>query len=182
MARAGMVNVGQLARDRWGDEGVTLVGFSSYEGTVIAGSEWGAPMEEMTVPPATEGTWEAILHHADTSNRLILTGDLVSADLAALTGGPAASGDARAAGRGGFEDPDRPGRRNPASAALDPRGHRAIGVVYDPRSEKYGNYVPSVLPDRYDALIHIDRSQAVRPLHMENRVDGELPETYPFGI
>lgn len=31
-----------------------------------------------------------------------------------------------------------------------PIGHRAIGVVYDPAREE-GNYVPSVLPERYDA-------------------------------
>ena len=42
MARAGMVNVGQLARERWGDDGV-IVGFSANGGTVIAGEEWGPP-------------------------------------------------------------------------------------------------------------------------------------------
>jgi hypothetical protein len=29
---------------------------------------------------------------------------------------------------------------------LEERDHRAIGVVYDPGSERYGNYVPTVLP------------------------------------
>jgi erythromycin esterase len=33
-------------------------------------------------------------------------------------------------------------------------GHRAIGVVYNPRQES-GNYVPSILPHRYDAFIFI---------------------------
>src|SRR5256885_12281581 len=28
------------------------------------------------------------------------------------------------------------------------RGHRAIGVVYDPERERYGNYVPTILPER----------------------------------
>jgi hypothetical protein len=31
--------------------------------------------------------------------------------------------------------------------------HRAIGVVYDPLREKTGNYVPSIMSKRYDALI-----------------------------
>ena len=44
-----------------------------------------------------------------------------------------------------------------------PRGHRAIGVVYNPRTES-GNYVPTNLPHRYDALIFIDQTQALRPL------------------
>lgn len=42
-------------------------------------------------------------------------------------------------------------------------GHRAIGVEYDPRSEG-GNYVPSVLPERYDAFVFIDKSTALHPL------------------
>jgi len=59
-------------------------------------------------------------------------------------------------------------------------GHRAIGVVYRPEQEQYGNYVPSMLPYRYDAFIFIDESKALFPLH--TKPDGhQLPETYPFG-
>jgi hypothetical protein len=35
---------------------------------------------------------------------------------------------------------------------LEMRGHRAIGVVYRPDYESYGNYVPAVLPRRCDAF------------------------------
>ena len=55
MVRSGMVNVGQLAREERGDEDVVLVGFGSYRGSVIAGARWGAPMQRMTVPPASQG-------------------------------------------------------------------------------------------------------------------------------
>lgn len=48
-------------------------------------------------------------------------------------------------------------------ALLKPRGHRAIGVVYDPGGET-GNYVTTVLPERYDAFLFIDRTTALRPL------------------
>ena len=59
--------------------------------------------------------------------------------------------------------------------------HRAVGVVYHPDRETYGNYVPTVLGDRYDAFCWFDRSQAVRPLHL--RTGGMLePETYPSGV
>jgi erythromycin esterase-like protein len=59
--------------------------------------------------------------------------------------------------------------------------HRAIGVVYHPRHEKPGNYVPSVMPERYDAFIFIDRSNALHPLHI--LPDGQqVPETFPFGV
>lgn len=43
-------------------------------------------------------------------------------------------------------------------------GHRAIGVVYNPEFEDYGNYVPSRLGSRYDAFIYIDRTNALTPI------------------
>jgi erythromycin esterase-like protein len=46
----------------------------------------------------------------------------------------------------------------------DRLGHRAIGVVYRPEYEQHGNYVPSVMSDRYDAFIYIDETQALHPL------------------
>jgi len=57
--------------------------------------------------------------------------------------------------------------------------HRAIGVVYHPHYEKIGNYVPSIMPQRYDAFIHIDTSEAVHPMRVF--VDkSQQPETYPW--
>lgn len=59
--------------------------------------------------------------------------------------------------------------------------HRAIGVVYRPAHEGYGNYVPSILAKRYDALIYLDKTQALHPLHLHpNKM--VVPETYPFGL
>ena len=43
-------------------------------------------------------------------------------------------------------------------------GHRAIGVVYNPEYEAYGNYVPSKMGSRYDAFIYIDETTALTPL------------------
>ncbi|WP_391207134.1 erythromycin esterase family protein [Psychrobacillus sp. L4] len=43
-------------------------------------------------------------------------------------------------------------------------GHRAIGVVYNPDFEAYGNYVPSKMSNRYDAFIYIDQTKALTPL------------------
>ncbi len=61
------------------------------------------------------------------------------------------------------------------------RGHRAIGVVYNPRTEDWGNYVPTILSERYDAFVYVEETRAVDPLHMAVLVDGEPPETYPSG-
>src|SRR5690606_28645926 len=63
MVDDGMVNLGQLARERWGDEVFTL-GFSTWRGRVIAARRWGAAMERMVVPEAPHGSWEDLLHRA----------------------------------------------------------------------------------------------------------------------
>jgi erythromycin esterase len=68
-----------------------------------------------------------------------------------------------------------------ATNLREERGHRAIGVVYNPRTEHWGNYVPTILPGRYDAFIYLEETKALDPLHMPVRVDGEVPETFPFG-
>jgi erythromycin esterase-like protein len=57
-------------------------------------------------------------------------------------------------------------------------GNRAIGVVYDPGNER-GNYVPSVIPNRYDAFLFFDQTTALRPLNTPAR--NEPPDTYPWG-
>jgi len=69
-------------------------------------------------------------------------------------------------------------RRAPPRA----RGPRAIGVVYRPRYEHYGNYVPAVLPLRYDALLFIEATHGVAPLHFIERKHGEAAETFPTGM
>jgi erythromycin esterase-like protein len=64
------------------------------------------------------------------------------------------------------------------------RGHRAIGVVYRPEYEHFGNYVPTVLPRRYDAFLFLDRTRALEPLVEPERhvIEEEVPETYPSGV
>jgi erythromycin esterase-like protein len=68
------------------------------------------------------------------------------------------------------------------AAFLTEHGHRAIGVVYHPGYERYGNYVPTVLPLRYDVFFYLDETRALRPLH-DVKVDekGEVCETFPAG-
>jgi erythromycin esterase-like protein len=61
------------------------------------------------------------------------------------------------------------------------RGHRAIGVVYDPDHEG-GNYVPTRMAGRYDALLWIPEATALRPLHHERRPGEPELETEPTGF
>jgi erythromycin esterase-like protein len=62
MSAAGMINVGQVVRERHHGDGVVLVGFGSYEGSVIAATQWGAPMQRMRVPPAPSSSHEGLIH------------------------------------------------------------------------------------------------------------------------
>ena len=57
-----------------------------------------------------------------------------------------------------------------------------ICVVYRPLYEA-GNYVPTVLPRRYDAFLFLDETQALHPLHeVQPLEEGEVPETFPTGV
>jgi erythromycin esterase-like protein len=49
-------------------------------------------------------------------------------------------------------------------------GHRAVGVVYRPEYEHFGNYVPSIMSQRYDSFIFIDKTTALHPLTLERSV------------
>ena len=61
MGARGELNVGQLARQRYGNE-CLLVGFSTYDGRVTAASDWGGIAERKHVRPALPGSHEALLH------------------------------------------------------------------------------------------------------------------------
>ena len=150
MARAGMLNVGQLVREAHAEDGVWLIGFGTHRGTVIAAEEWGAPMRSMRVPEARAGSYEHVMHRASSGTQ--------SADFLLLLA------------------------ERQLAGLESPRGHRAIGVVYDPRTEQWGNYVPTVLTGRYDAFLYLDETHALDPLHMPAQLDGEPPETWPSGF
>ncbi|WP_042454715.1 erythromycin esterase family protein [Neobacillus dielmonensis] len=135
MAKEGMVNTGQLIREKYGVENVYAIGMGTYQGTVIAAENWGVPYEVMTVPEGANGSWEQALHRAGAYDQYLMF-----------------TKENKDAFRGEIE-------------------HRAIGVVYDPAYEHYGNYVPSRLSERYDAFIHVDRTKALSPL-----LEGEFEE------
>ena len=75
MAAHGMHNVGQLVRQQHKDEGVVLVGFGSYEGSVIAGEFWGGEMKKMDLPKGIENSIERVLHKWGAENKLLIFDD-----------------------------------------------------------------------------------------------------------
>ncbi|MFC0472613.1 erythromycin esterase family protein [Halalkalibacter kiskunsagensis] len=72
MANEGMVNVGQLTREKYGQTNVYAIGFGTYQGTVIATTKWGTTPEVMRVPKGVDGSFEEALHHAGASNKYLL--------------------------------------------------------------------------------------------------------------
>jgi erythromycin esterase-like protein/adenine/guanine phosphoribosyltransferase-like PRPP-binding protein len=146
MGNEGMVNIGELLRERHGLDQVFLIGFASRGGTVLAARSWGATEIVFPLPTAQAGTHEDLLGRA-------LPG-------AALLRFSAAEG---------------------TEWLTRQRGHRAVGVVYDPRRET-GNYVPTVMGRRYDALLWIPQTTALTPLTHEPRPQSPELETEPTGL
>jgi erythromycin esterase-like protein len=64
MGWQGELNVGQLVRERFGEKAY-LIGFSTYDGTVTAASEWDGPAERKLVRPGMAGSYERSFHELD---------------------------------------------------------------------------------------------------------------------
>ena len=147
MADYGELNVGQLVRQRHGQEAV-LVGFTTYTGTVTAASDWDRPAERKRVRPALAGSYESLFHEVGADFLLVL--------------------------RNGKE---------PSSGLSGPRLERAIGVIYQPRTERQSHYFEARLPLQFDAVLHFDETHALEPLELEALWEtGEPPETFPTGM
>jgi erythromycin esterase-like protein len=74
MGEMGEWNVGQLARERFGDQAV-LIGFTTYRGTVTAASDWDAPVERKRVRPGMPESFEALFHTVGAADFLLALRD-----------------------------------------------------------------------------------------------------------
>lgn len=70
MSARGELNIGQLARQKYGDKAYNI-GFGTDHGTVAAASEWGGPMEIKQVQPSHIDSYERIFHEVSTDNFLL---------------------------------------------------------------------------------------------------------------
>ena len=59
---------------------------------------------------------------------------------------------------------DLRGAGKPARMLNDRRLQRAIGVIYRPETERMSHYFYTSLPQQFDFMIHIDETEALRPL------------------
>lgn len=71
MGEYGEWNVGQLMRERHKD-GAVLVGFTTYSGTVVAASNWGAPGVDQPIRPALPDSYSGLFHSLGVGNFLLL--------------------------------------------------------------------------------------------------------------
>lgn len=148
MGDGGEWTLGQLARERWGEE-CFLVGFTTFTGTVTAAADWDAPAERKRVVPALEASHEALFHRA---------------------------------GIGDFYLDLAPGTEA-AEVFSAERLERAIGVIYQPRTERVSHYFHARMAGQFDAVLHFDETRAVEPLDDTSvREAGDVPETYPSSL
>ena len=70
MSDRGELNLGQLVREHFAREAVSI-GFTTYDGTVTAASDWDAPAERKNVRPAHPESYEALFHDVDVPNFLL---------------------------------------------------------------------------------------------------------------
>jgi erythromycin esterase-like protein len=154
MGRHGELNVGRLVRERAGTDAV-LIGFTTYDGTVTAASDWDEPAERKTVRPALAGSFEALFHGTGIPNFLL---DLAGSRIGRVHG-------------------------ELAEVLEEPRLERAIGVVYRPDTERLSHYFQARLANQFDAVLHYDRTRAVEPIERTGEWErGELPETFPSAL
>ena len=154
MGTRGELNVGQLARERYGSSAV-LVGFTTYTGTVTAASEWDGPAHRKHVRPALAGSYERLFHETSASNATRIPRFLLPlrTDLEL------------------------------SSALAAPRLERAIGVLYLPETERGSHYFHASLSGQFDFVLHFDETRALEPLERSALWEaGEVAETFPSGL
>ncbi len=70
MGARGELNIGKLARDRFGDAAYSI-GFGTNDGTVAAASNWDEPMRVMDVRPSHKDSYERLCHDSNVGSFLL---------------------------------------------------------------------------------------------------------------
>lgn len=74
MGGRGDYTLGRYARERHGESRTTLVGWSTYEGTVTAARDWDMPALQRQIRPALEDSMEDLMHQTGVSRFLLPCG------------------------------------------------------------------------------------------------------------
>jgi erythromycin esterase-like protein len=68
MGQQGEWNVGQLVREKYGADETRLIGFTTFEGTVTAATNWDEPAQLKTVRPGLNNSYERLFHQVGIPN------------------------------------------------------------------------------------------------------------------
>lgn len=161
--RRGEINVGQRCREIFGADNVFNVGFLTNRGTVTAAYEWDEPPHIYRMNPPIEPSIERVFDEWASGDCFVITHKI--------------------------ENTPNGNEKQEVSSELSdflnrPRYERFIGVIYRKATEVPSHYSKCSVAVQYDAVAHIRESRGIRPLEREEdnqRVDGDVVETYPFG-
>lgn len=134
---SGEWNIGQLVRENIGKDKSYNVGFTTYTGTVTAATSWGGDPVKFKLNPALEDSYEAVFHKGNPSNWLTLLRANENKQLIP---------------------------EDLVKLLSCTRTERMVGVQYVKRSERRSHYVPAIVPQQFDTIIHIDTTTAIEPL------------------
>lgn len=70
MGERGQYNIGQLTKENYGPN-AALLGFTTFDGTVRAASDWGGKSQVFTINPALQNSFEALFHQLKYKNFFI---------------------------------------------------------------------------------------------------------------
>jgi erythromycin esterase-like protein len=148
---AGQLTLGQLARQRHPNE-TALVGFTTYEGAVLAADDWDEPPHRERVRAGLPGSWEELFHEAE-HPRFYATAPALRRAI-----GEHANRLERAIG-----------------VVYRPESERRSHYLHARIAEQFDLVVHI---DTTRALVPLDPNEQAVPA----TADAELPETFPTGI
>ncbi|KAG5176952.1 hypothetical protein JKP88DRAFT_282367 [Tribonema minus] len=146
-------NVGALVRGIYGKEGTFLIGQSTHHGSVRAARRWSGRDTAMDLNPSLPDSSGDLLHQVALARKQNDFGLIFRSN---NPGHPAA---------GTSADADRAAAMAEATAVLrEERLQRFVGVSYVKATERLSHYSHCRMGDQYDAVIHMDETQALKPL------------------
>jgi erythromycin esterase-like protein len=128
-------------RERLGMDATFNIGFSTYTGTVTAAKEWDTPGLKMNVTPGMRDSFEELFHEVVKDQPMENFAAIFRSNVSLL------------------EDHAEMNKE-----LAKRRLERFIGVIYRPDTERQSHYSRTHLSKEYDALIYLDRTNAVEPL------------------
>jgi len=153
-AQRGETNIGQLIRKDFGLSNTFNIALTTFTGTVTCANNWDEPVQKKTVNPALPNSFEHLFHTVEIPDFSLIL---------------------RSNGEKGLVDQEL------VTELKKPKLERAIGVIYRPETERQSHYYTASLSQQFDAVIHIDTTNAINPLDIREEIEEE-PDTFPSGF